>query len=134
MPLFLFIFFSPSGFSVCSFFSFFLPLLPSFLLFTATYFYITYYCGIYHFCPSTAFGSLWVSFQDCPLACQLPSQYHCSECVGCTTLHSQTKLLVLFPTSLCFFTSLIWIRIKPLYYLPLWYASSGSNPHLPFFG
>ena len=32
----------------------------------------------------------------------LAAQYHCSECVGCTTLHSQTKLLVLFLTSLYF--------------------------------
>ena len=33
-----------------------------------------------------------------------------------------------------FFTTLIQIRIKPLRYLPLWHASSGSNPHLLFFG
>ena len=31
-----------------------------------------------------------------------------------------------------FFTTLIQIRIKPLRYLPLWHASSDSNPHLLF--
>ena len=52
--------------------------------------------------PLIAFGSLWVSFQDCLLAYWLLSHYHCFECVGCTTFHSQKKLLVLFLTSLCF--------------------------------
>ena len=33
-----------------------------------------------------------------------------------------------------FFTSLIWIRIKPCHYLPLWHASSDPNPHLPLLG
>ena len=33
-----------------------------------------------------------------------------------------------------FFTTLIQIRIKPLRYLPLWHASSVSNPHLLFLG
>ena len=85
----------------------FLPLFPSvpcspFLLFTATPFYTICHGGIYHFYLSIDFGSLWVSFQDCPLACRLLSHYHYSECVGCTTLHSQTKLLVLFLTSFCF--------------------------------
>ena len=78
------------------------PLPSSTLLFIATPFYTIYHGEIYHFYPSTAFGSLWVSFQDYPLASWLLSQYHCSECVCCTTLHSQTKLLVLFFTSLCF--------------------------------
>ena len=54
------------------------------------------------FLPINCFGSLWVSFQDYPLTCRLLSHYHCSKCVGCTTLHSQTKLLVLFLTSLYF--------------------------------
>ena len=124
-----------------------LPLLLSFLLvlvlhllFTATTFYTICHGGIYHFYPLTIFGSLQVSFRDCPLACQLLrhyhcyecvccttphlplncfgslqvsfrdyplacrllKHYHCSKCVCCTTPHSQTKLLVLFLTSLCF--------------------------------
>ena len=33
-----------------------------------------------------------------------------------------------------FFTSFIWIRIKPLHYLPLWHASSDPNPYLPLLG
>ena len=57
--------------------------------------------GIYHFCLSIVFGFLWVSFQDCPLACQLPSHYLSSKFIGCTTLHSQTKSFVLFLTSFC---------------------------------
>ena len=117
--------------------SFFLPFLFIyfyFLLFIATVFYTICHGGIYHSYPSTAFGFLWVSFQDCPLACQLRSHYHCSECVGCTTLHSQTKLLVLFLISFCFFTSLIRIKIKPLHYLPLWHASSGPSSHSPLLG
>ena len=65
-------------------------------------FYTICNCRIHHFFPSTAFASLWVSLQDCPLAYWLPNHYLCSKCVGCTTLHSQTKLLVLFLTSLCF--------------------------------
>ena len=42
-----------------------------------------------------------LSLQDCPPACQLSNHYLCSGCVSCTTLHFQTKLLVLFLTSLC---------------------------------
>ena len=118
---------------------FFLSLvLPSFyfLFFTihSNPFYIICHGGIYYSYPSTAFGFLWVSFQDCPLACQLRSYCHCSKCVGCTTLYSRKKLFVLFLTSLCFFTSFIWIRIKPLHYLPLWHASSGPSPYLPLLG
>ena len=120
-------------------FSFFvLPLLISSLLSPFIvrnyHFYTIYHGEIYHFYPLTAFGSLLVSFRDCPLACQLLNHYHCFECVGCTTPYSQTKFLVLFLTSLCFFTFLIWIRIKPFHYLFLWDASSGPNPHLPLLG
>ena len=76
-----------------SFSSFFLPLLPFvfspfpplFSLFTNTLFYTICHGGIYHFYPSIAFGSLWVSFQDCLLACWLLSHYYCFECVGCNT-------------------------------------------------
>ena len=72
-------------------------------LFITTPFYTICNCRIHHFFPSTAFASLWVSLQDCPLAYWLPNHYLCSKCVGCTTFHSQTKLLVLFLTSLYFF-------------------------------
>ena len=91
-----------------SFFHFFLPLLPSLCsliplsLLIATLFYTIWHCEIYHFYPSIAFGSLQMSFQDCPLACRLPSHYLFSKCVGCTTFHFQTILLVLFLTSLRF--------------------------------
>ena len=64
-------------------------------------FYTIYHCGIYHFFLPTVLGFLWVSFQDCPLACQLPSHYLSSKFIGCTTLHSQTKSFVLFLTSFC---------------------------------
>ena len=82
--------------------SFLPPSFVPFSLFMATPFYTIYHCGIYHFYSLTAFGSLWVSLQDYPLACRLPSHYLYSECVGCTTLHSQAKLLVMFLTPPCF--------------------------------
>ena len=75
------------------------------LLFTTTTFYIVYNDEIFHFYPSTTFGSLWVFFQDYPLAYWLPSYYHYTECVGCTTPYSQTKWLVLFLTFLCSYYS-----------------------------
>jgi len=85
-------------------FSFFFFLLASLLyvLFTTIAFYTICHGRIYHVYPLTTFGSLWVSFRDYPLACQLLNHYHYSECVGCTTPHSQTKLLVLFLTLLYF--------------------------------
>ena len=72
------------------------------LLFMATPFYTIFHYRIYPFCPSTVFGFLSASLQNYPLPCRLPSHYLYPECVGCTTLHFQTKLLVLFLTSLCF--------------------------------
>ena len=98
------IFFSFFSFLSCSTSSSLRSLRPP-LLFTATTFYTICHSGIYHFYRLTAFDSLQVSFQDCPLACRLLNHYHCFECVGCTTLHSQTKLLVLFLTSLYFLTT-----------------------------
>ena len=82
MPLFLSLMLF---FNFCVFlFSLFLPYSISisccgyspFSLFTTMAFYTTYHGRIYHFYPSTAFGSLWASFQDYPLAYQLPSHYH----------------------------------------------------------
>ena len=58
-----------------SFYLYFLPLFPP-LLFTTMAFYNICYDRNYRFYPLTAFGSLWASFQDCQLACQLPSHYH----------------------------------------------------------
>ena len=124
---------SSISFLFCSTSSSFIPSIPL-LLSTATAFYTICHRGIYHFYSLTTFGSLWVSFRDYPLAYRLLSHNHCSECVGCTTPHSQTKFLVLCLTSLYFFTSLIWIRIKPLHYLLLWHALSGLNPHLTLVG
>ena len=74
-------------FFVCStFFSFFLSLFfffafvppssPLFSLFTTMTLYTACRDRIYHFYPSTAFGSLWASFQDYLLTCRLPSHYH----------------------------------------------------------
>ena len=94
-----------SGFSMYSFFFsvfsflFFLPpfpFVPPFSLFTVTPFYTIYRGGICHFYPSTAFGSLWTSFQNCLLIGQLLSHYHCSECDGCTTLHLKQNCLSCF--------------------------------------
>ena len=73
------------GISVSFLFSLF-TLFFSFLLSTSVYcrcsphslfmimaFYIAHHDRIYHL---IAFGWLWVSFQDCPLACRLSSHYH----------------------------------------------------------
>ena len=62
-------------------FFFFLPLFlavvpPPSLLFTTMAFYTACCDRIYRVYPLTAFGSLWVSFQDYPLACRLPNHYH----------------------------------------------------------
>ena len=87
--------------SVFYFLSSFPPLIflpPS--LFMVTPFYIVCYYEIYPFCPPTVFGFLQASLQDCPLIYKLSSHYIFPESVGCTILHSETKLLVLFLTSL----------------------------------
>ena len=96
---------------ICSYFLFFLFLPYSIsiscsgccilLLFTIIAFYIVYHDKIYHFYPSTTFGSLWASFQDCPLACRLPNYYHYTMLA---TPHpiSKQKWLVLSLTSLFF--------------------------------
>lgn len=87
----------------------FLPLASclSLLLFMATPFYIVCYYRIYPFFPLTVFGFLQASLQDHPLTYWLSSHYLCLECVGCSTLHFEKKLLVLFLTALCFcFTSM----------------------------
>ena len=96
-------------------------------------FYTVCHYRIYNFCPSTIFGFLWASLQDCPLACRLSSHYLCTKCVDCTTLHFQTKLLVLFLNSFSF-VSTQWIRFKLPHHLPLWHASSDLSPHLPLLG
>ena len=124
-------FFSVYSFSL--FFLFFLPFLLFPSLFTLPPFYTICHYGIYPFYPSTIFGSLWVFYQDCPLACQLPSHYLWSKWVGCATLHSQTKLLACF-LPLSIFTSPIWIKIKLPHHIPLWHASSGLSPYLPLLG
>ena len=95
--------------------SFFLPFLVIFIVHS----YHLLYCLLWWdlpFLPSIAFGSLWVSFQDCPLACQLLSYYHCSKCVGCITPHSQTKWLVLFLTFLFSLLSFVYgLSLSPTY-------------------
>ena len=47
-----------------------------FLLCTSMAFYTACRDKICHFYHSTAFGLLWVSFQNCQLVCQLPSHHH----------------------------------------------------------
>ena len=94
------IFFSFLSFLSCSTSSSFTHFVPL-LLFTAIAYHTICHYGIYHFYPSTSFSSFWVSFRDYPLAYRLLSHYHCFEYVGCTTPHSQTKLLVLFLNPFC---------------------------------
>ena len=95
--------FSSLSFSFLFYLSSFVFLLhPPSLLFTTITLYTICHGRIYHFYSLTAFDSLWVSFQDYPLAFWLHNHYHCFECVGRTTPHSQTKLLALFLTSLYF--------------------------------
>ena len=47
-------------FLLCTSMALLLPVVTLFIIFT----------------PSTIFSPLWVSFQDCPLACRLPSHLH----------------------------------------------------------
>ena len=96
---FLFLFFS---FLLFYLFSFFCSSPSPFLLFTTTILYTICHGRIHHFYLLTAFSSEWASFRDYPLAYHMFNHYHYSKRVGCTTPHSQTKLLVLFFTSLCF--------------------------------
>ena len=120
-------------FSQCFLFSILSSLLLSCLpplLFMVTNFYTVCHYRIYPFYPSTVFCFLWASLQDCPLTYQLSNHYICLKCVGCTTLHFQKKLFVLFLTSHSFcFTLINWIKLS--HHLPLWHASSGPSPHLP---
>ena len=112
IPLFLLFTFSLVSFLIFLSFLLFFPCIPLFSILSclplASSFtihgcplYIVCHCGIYPFCPSTVFGSLWPSLQDYLPTCRLSNHYLCLECVGCTTLHFQTKLLVLFLTPLC---------------------------------
>ena len=77
---FLYSFSFSSLFTLFSFLSFYLSVFLIVVipppLFTTIVFYTTCRDRIYHFYPSTTFGSLWVSFQDCPQACWLPSHHH----------------------------------------------------------
>ena len=97
------------SFSLHVFSSLFFPtscLLPLFYYLWLPFYIVCHY-RIYNFCPSIVFGFLWATLQDCPLTCRLSRHYLYAKCVGCTTLHFQTKLLVLFLTSLYFcFTSM----------------------------
>ena len=79
---------------------------------------------------STIFDFLWVSLQDCPLTCRLPGHYFYSEYACHTTLHYQTKSLVLFPLSHCIAFPK-WIRVEGSLHLLLWHASSGPSLYLP---
>ena len=54
----------------------------SFSVFITMAFYTACRDRNYHFYPLIAFGSLWVSFQDYPLACRLPNHYHCTVLVA----------------------------------------------------
>ena len=113
MPLLLsLIFFSSLLVSLFSSFFVFVPFsslffifLP-FLLCTSMAFYTTFRDKIYHFYHLTTFGLLWVSFQDCPLVCWLPSHHHYTVlAMSCLILDKSGFVL--------FFTSLgTPIRIK----------------------
>ena len=99
-------------FSLYSFFSFlFLPLLlsvpcspfpPPFYCSQLPFFILSAMVGFTILTPQLLLASYGCPSKTAPLVCLLLSHYHCSKCIGCTTLHSQTKLLVLFLTSLYF--------------------------------
>ena len=73
------------------------------LLFTTTTLYIVYNDEIFHFYPSTTFGSLRLSFQECPLAC--PATTIAPNVLVASLLIPQKKWLVLFLTFLCSYYS-----------------------------
>ena len=90
--------------------------------------------GFTIFYPSIAFGSLWVFFLDCPLACCLPSYYHCTMLVAPRFIPRQKWLVLSCLLPLFVFTTLIWIKVKPLPHLYLWHASSGFSSYLFLLG
>ena len=102
------------------------PFFPHFSLFTPMAFYTVYRDKIYHFYPSTAFGLLWASFQDCPLVCWMLNHYHYTLlATPCLIPRQKRFLFCLLP--LYIFNTLIQIRVKLLPYLPLWHASTDSS-------
>ena len=107
--------------SFCLFFLFFLSTSPSFSLFLcppslfpATLFYTIYHCEIYHFLPLNCFWLLMGVLPRLPIG--LPTLLEM-----CWLHHSPflDKIACLVSYLSPFFTSLIWIRIKPPHYLPL---------------
>ena len=54
--------------------------------------------------------------------------------VGCTTPHSETKVVLFCLLHLFVFNTLIRIKVKPLPHLPLWHASSGFSSCLLLLG
>ena len=112
--LFSFLFFSDSFF----FFFSYSPLHGFLFLFMATSlpFRLLDSMGFLPFVPkasSTIFSFLWAFLEDYPLTHRLLGHYLCSKCACCTTLHSRTKLFVLFLP-------------LPLFVLPAWIRIGGS--------
>ena len=75
---------------------------PPFSLFMPMAFYTVCRDKIYHFYPSTAFGLLWASFQDCPLVCWMLNHYHYTLLAAPCLIPRQKKVFVLSFTSLYF--------------------------------
>ena len=98
--------------------------------------YLLKFMGFLHFVPQavpTTFGFLWASLQDYPLTQLLFDHYFYSKGACHTTLHFQTKVLVLFLShSLPCLPQ--WIKVEGFLYLLLWHASSGPNLCLPLLG
>ena len=118
-------------FSILSFFSFFWPCFLSFslfflyLLFTIFLFLFSspfplctsmaFYTACLHKICHSAFGLLCVSFQDCPLICQLPSHHNYTVlAVPRLILDKNSFVLSLTPLD-----TPIWIRVRPLPHQPL---------------
>ena len=121
--VFYFSFYSLTRFSLFSFF---------FLLPFSSLIVSPYTMHIQPFYPLTAFGLLWVSFQDYPLVCQLPSHHYYTVLAMPCLIPKQKWFFFFF-----FFTPIntpIRIRARLLPYQPLQHEPSDSSSCLPLFG
>ena len=94
-------------------FAFFLP--PLLLLFIAIPFYTVCHYGIHPFCPSTVFGFLWASLQDChyPTSCSTITFVQ-SVLVAPLSISKQNYLSCFLPLSVSILPQ--WIRIVDFLY------------------